>query len=162
VTPSPNAHPASRKRGLVGRDSNQPWGSALVIKVRGAAAVAAPSLPAGAALTRRVNNTGSRARYVPSRVRETCGSCDAATSANACAIRAAPVRGDWAYEVKWDGFRAIVSTESELKVCAGRGWDMSDLLPELASFPTFGTFDGELAASTRRARPISRWSASGC
>jgi hypothetical protein len=25
-----------------------------------------------------------------------------------------PTRGEWSYEVKWDGFRAIVSTEGAL------------------------------------------------
>jgi bifunctional non-homologous end joining protein LigD len=45
-----------------------------------------------------------------------------------------PTRGDWAYEVKWDGFRAIVSTEGEaLRVRSRRGWDMTDLVPELAA-----------------------------
>ena len=27
-----------------------------------------------------------------------------------------------------------------------RGWDMTELIPELASFPVHGTFDGELVA----------------
>jgi ATP-dependent DNA ligase len=27
---------------------------------------------------------------------------------------ALPTRGDWAYEVKWDGLRALVSTEGGL------------------------------------------------
>jgi ATP-dependent DNA ligase len=26
-----------------------------------------------------------------------------------------PTRGAWSYEVKWDGFRAIVSTEGRLR-----------------------------------------------
>src|SRR5512133_1525988 len=57
-----------------------------------------------------------------------------------------PTRGRYSYEVKWDGFRAILSTENGLRVRSRRGWDMTDLLPEFASFPTFGTFDGELVA----------------
>jgi bifunctional non-homologous end joining protein LigD len=57
-----------------------------------------------------------------------------------------PTRGDYAYEVKWDGFRGILSTEHGLRVRSRRGWDMTDLLPELASFPVFGIFDGELVA----------------
>jgi hypothetical protein len=36
-----------------------------------------------------------------------------------------PTRGEWAYEVKWDGFRAIVSTEGKLRVRSGRGWNMT-------------------------------------
>src|SRR4051812_3449449 len=57
-----------------------------------------------------------------------------------------PSHGTYSYEVKWDGFRAIVSTESGLRIRSRRGWDMTELLPELASFPAFGTFDGELVA----------------
>jgi ATP dependent DNA ligase domain len=53
-------------------------------------------------------------------------------------------RGDWAYEVKWDGFRAIVSTEGEtLRVRSRRGWNMTDLVPELAALPISATLDGE-------------------
>jgi ATP-dependent DNA ligase len=36
-----------------------------------------------------------------------------------------PTRGDWAYEVKWDGFRALVSTEGGLRVRSRRGWNMT-------------------------------------
>jgi bifunctional non-homologous end joining protein LigD len=58
-----------------------------------------------------------------------------------------PTRGDWAYEVKWDGFRAIVSTEGEaLRVRSRRGWNMTDLVPELAALPISATLDGELCA----------------
>jgi ATP-dependent DNA ligase len=37
-----------------------------------------------------------------------------------------PASGDWVYEVKWDGFRAIVSTEGTLRVRSRRGWDMTE------------------------------------
>jgi bifunctional non-homologous end joining protein LigD len=58
-----------------------------------------------------------------------------------------PTRGDWAFEVKWDGFRAIVSTETEpLRVRSRRGWDMTALVPELSALPISATLDGELAA----------------
>lgn len=57
-----------------------------------------------------------------------------------------PTRGRYSYEVKWNGFRALLSTESGLRVRSRRGWDMTDLLPELASFPVYGVFDGELVA----------------
>jgi bifunctional non-homologous end joining protein LigD len=57
-----------------------------------------------------------------------------------------PTRGDWAFEVKWDGFRAIVLTESGLCVRSRRGWDMTELLPELSALPVFATLDGELCA----------------
>jgi hypothetical protein len=35
-----------------------------------------------------------------------------------------PMRGDWAYEVKWDSFRALVSTRGPLRVRSRRGWNM--------------------------------------
>jgi ATP-dependent DNA ligase len=37
-----------------------------------------------------------------------------------------PARGDWAYEVKWDGFRALLSTERRFRVRSRRGWDMTE------------------------------------
>ena len=46
-----------------------------------------------------------------------------------------PTSGDYAYEVKWDGFRAIVSTEAALEVRSRRGWSMAGRLPELAGLP---------------------------
>ena len=46
-----------------------------------------------------------------------------------------PTNGDYAYELKWDGFRALLSTESRARLRSRRGWDMTDLVPELATFP---------------------------
>ena len=57
-----------------------------------------------------------------------------------------PARGEWAYEVKWDGFRGLLSTEGRFRVKSRRGWDMTELIPELASFAVYGSFDGELVA----------------
>ena len=57
-----------------------------------------------------------------------------------------PTRGQYAYEVKWDGFRGILRTERGLRVRSRRGWAMTGLLPEHGRFPTFGIFDGELVA----------------
>jgi bifunctional non-homologous end joining protein LigD len=57
-----------------------------------------------------------------------------------------PARGDWGYEVKWDGFRGLLSTLGRFRVKSRRGWDMTELIPELASFPVHRTFDGELVA----------------
>jgi len=54
--------------------------------------------------------------------------------------------GDYAYEVKWDGFRAIVSTEDGFRVRSRRGWNMAPLIPELARDDVHGIFDGELVA----------------
>jgi bifunctional non-homologous end joining protein LigD len=57
-----------------------------------------------------------------------------------------PTRGDWSFEVKWDGFRALVSTEHGLRVRSRRGWNMTELAPELDALPIFATLDGELCA----------------
>jgi hypothetical protein len=40
------------------------------------------------------------------------------------------------FELKWDGFRAIVSTEDELRVRSRRGWNMTTALPELRGLPS--------------------------
>ena len=40
--------------------------------------------------------------------------------------------GDYAFEVKWDAFRAIVSTEDGVRVRSRRRWNMAPLIPELA------------------------------
>jgi ATP-dependent DNA ligase len=52
--------------------------------------------------------------------------------------------GDYAFEVKWDGFRAVVSTEDGFHVRSRRGWNMAPLIPELARKDVRGVFDGEL------------------
>src|SRR3954466_9634527 len=64
-----------------------------------------------------------------------------------------PARGDWAYEVKWDGFRGLLSTEGGFRVRSRRGWDMTELIPELSAFPVYGTFDGELVAFDEEGSP---------
>jgi bifunctional non-homologous end joining protein LigD len=46
-----------------------------------------------------------------------------------------PVGPGWLYEVKWDGFQKLVSTEAGLRVRSRRGWNMSSLLPELHGLP---------------------------
>jgi bifunctional non-homologous end joining protein LigD len=55
----------------------------------------------------------------------------------------------WAFEPKWDGFRAIVSSDGRrLRVLSRRGTDLGGRLPELAPLaevlPAGTTFDGEL------------------
>ena len=57
-----------------------------------------------------------------------------------------PVGDGWSFEVKWDGFRAIVSTEDGLRVRSRRGWNMTDAVRELAALPPGLVFDGELVA----------------
>ena len=52
-------------------------------------------------------------------------------------LRAGPIPTGpgWSFEVKWDGFRALVSTVDGLRVRSRRGWDMTPSLPELRSLP---------------------------
>ena len=57
-----------------------------------------------------------------------------------------PVDSGWSYEVKWDGFRAVVSTEDGLRVRSRRGWRMTSRLPELEGLPKGLVLDGELVA----------------
>ena len=57
-----------------------------------------------------------------------------------------PSGSGWSFEPKWDGFRAIVSTDGEFRVRSRRGWNMTTVLPELPSVPTGLVLDGELVA----------------
>jgi ATP-dependent DNA ligase len=43
--------------------------------------------------------------------------------------------GDYAFELKWDGFRALVSRNGDFRVNSRRGWNMTPLLPDLADLP---------------------------
>ena len=52
----------------------------------------------------------------------------------------------WSFELKWDGFRAIVSSEDGVRVRSRRGWDMTAMLPELRRLPSGLVLDGELVA----------------
>jgi hypothetical protein len=67
-----------------------------------------------------------------------------------------PTSGDFAYEVKWDGFRAIVSTEGTLRVRSRRGWDMA---PYVSVCPSRVTYRGP--SETCLARGAGVGSASG-
>lgn len=57
-----------------------------------------------------------------------------------------PFGSGWSFELKWDGFRAIVSTEDGLAVRSRRGWNMTSVLPELRRLPEGLVLDGELVA----------------
>jgi bifunctional non-homologous end joining protein LigD len=57
-----------------------------------------------------------------------------------------PSGSGWSFELKWDGFRAIVSTEDGLRVRSRRGWNMTTVLPELRGLPEGLVLDGELVA----------------
>jgi ATP-dependent DNA ligase len=43
-------------------------------------------------------------------------------------------RGDYAFELKWDGLQAIVSRNGDFHVRSRRGWNMT---PSFPSWPTF-------------------------
>ena len=64
-----------------------------------------------------------------------------------------PTRGDYAFEVKWDGFRAIVSTEGTLRVRSRRGWDMTPRVTFLSGPPVRAILDGELVALDSDGKP---------
>jgi bifunctional non-homologous end joining protein LigD len=57
-----------------------------------------------------------------------------------------PSGSGWSFELKWDGFRALVSTEDGLRVRSRRDWNMTEVLPELRGLPTGLVLDGELVA----------------
>jgi bifunctional non-homologous end joining protein LigD len=64
-----------------------------------------------------------------------------------------PTSGHFAFEVKWDGFRAIVSTEGSLRVRTRRGWNMTEHVQFLAQLPVRAVLDGELVAFDSDGRP---------
>ncbi len=65
-----------------------------------------------------------------------------------------PEGGDWAYEVKWDGVRALVAVEGgRVRATSRNGNDLTGAYPELRTLPTClgatapaALFDGELVA----------------
>jgi bifunctional non-homologous end joining protein LigD len=62
-----------------------------------------------------------------------------------------PSRGDWSFEVKWDWFRALVSTEDRLR--SRRGWDVTEHVGFLAGLPGRAVLDGELVALDEEGKP---------
>jgi bifunctional non-homologous end joining protein LigD len=63
----------------------------------------------------------------------------------------------WAYEPKWDGFRAIVHVNSRAVVWSRRGTDLTDRFPEVAELasavPPDTVLDGELVVFDGSGRP---------
>src|SRR5689334_15186672 len=57
-----------------------------------------------------------------------------------------PREPNCAFELKWDGFRALVRTGDDFRVRSRRGWNMTELLPELRELPVEAVLDGELVA----------------
>jgi bifunctional non-homologous end joining protein LigD len=70
----------------------------------------------------------------------------------ATAATALPGGDGWAFEVKWDGVRALAHLEAdELRICARRGEDVSGRYPELGAIPAAHPgreliLDGEVVA----------------
>jgi ATP-dependent DNA ligase len=44
-----------------------------------------------------------------------------------------PTRAGYAFEVKWDGFRGLLSTEGTLRIRSRRAWELTPLIPETSS-----------------------------
>jgi bifunctional non-homologous end joining protein LigD len=64
-----------------------------------------------------------------------------------------PPPGDYSYEMKWDGFRAVVSTEGQLRVRSRRGWNMTEHVQFLVHLPVRAVLDGELVAFDDEGKP---------
>jgi bifunctional non-homologous end joining protein LigD len=52
--------------------------------------------------------------------------------------------GDYAYELKWDGFRCLVSTAGRLRILSRQWWEMTPHVLEFASLPRGLALDGAL------------------
>jgi bifunctional non-homologous end joining protein LigD len=60
----------------------------------------------------------------------------------------------WVFEPKLDGFRCLVCTHHGFRARSRRGWNMTELLPELAdALPEGVQLDGELVALDETGRP---------
>jgi bifunctional non-homologous end joining protein LigD len=73
---------------------------------------------------------------------------------------APPNDGDWAFEIKWDGVRALAGTEGDggLRIESRRGDDISARYPELTGLgealaPHRAVLDGEIVAFDEAGRP---------
>ncbi|MCI0544367.1 MAG: hypothetical protein L0Z49_07970, partial [Actinobacteria bacterium] len=63
---------------------------------------------------------------------------------------------DWWFEIKWDGYRAIVSSEmGRVRARSRRGLDLLGRFPELAGLevPDGVVLDGEVVAFDEAGRP---------
>ncbi len=68
-----------------------------------------------------------------------------------------PELGNWAFEVKWDGFRALVSTAEGLGIRSRRGRDLTEIVRELDELPRGLVLDGELVAFDDEGLPSFAW-----
>ena len=73
-----------------------------------------------------------------------------------------PSGDGWAFEIKYDGFRALVATENGLEVRSRQAWAMTERLPELAKIPRGLVLDGELVTFNEAGAHTGRCCASGC
>jgi len=68
-----------------------------------------------------------------------------------------PDDGRWAYEPKWDGFRAVVHVNRRVVVWSRRGTDLTERFPEVAGLasavPPDTVLDGELVVFDGGGRP---------
>ena len=64
-----------------------------------------------------------------------------------------PTGEGWAFELKYDGFRAIVSSEDGLQVRSRRAWNMTERVSELRELPPGLVLDGELVAFNDHGAP---------
>ena len=65
-----------------------------------------------------------------------------------------PTTDGWAYEVKWDGVRALVAVQGEIVTATSRaGNDITAGYPELRGYPEGVLLDGELVALGVDGRP---------
>jgi bifunctional non-homologous end joining protein LigD len=70
-----------------------------------------------------------------------------------------PKGDDWAFEIKWDGVRALAfARDGELRMASRRGEDITARYPELAGIATdlgerAAVLDGEVAAFTEKGTP---------
>ena len=62
---------------------------------------------------------------------------------------------DWWFEVKWDGYRAILANDGEIRARSRRGLDLLDGFPELRTLPipVGSVVDGEIVAFDEEGRP---------
>jgi DNA ligase D-like protein (predicted ligase)/DNA ligase D-like protein (predicted 3'-phosphoesterase) len=76
--------------------------------------------------------------------------------------RQVPTRGDWIYEVKWDGIRAMIAVdEGAVRILSRNQNDITEAFPELADAAagfraTCGLFDCEIVCLDAAGRPIFR------
>jgi bifunctional non-homologous end joining protein LigD len=71
--------------------------------------------------------------------------------------KALPEGKAWAYEIKWDGIRALIERGERLRILSRSGAEVTDRYPELAglepALARAATVDGEIVALDERGKP---------